>query len=81
MDPMTAVTHAFAAGARTRKEVVLSTGLDSDVVDAVVDVLIRTRALEVHALKFECGAGGCGNCVQDQTCSPGPVAINLRRYP
>lgn len=82
MDVVAAVRAALAAGASTRKEIAVSSGLDADVVDAVVDVLLRTGGLEVHALKFECGAGGCRNCAQDTACTPraaGPVPLQLRR--
>ena len=83
MDVVALVRAALDAGARTRKDIALAAGLDRDVVDAVVDVLVRTNALEVHALKFECGAGGCGNCSQDASCTPkpvsGPVPLTLRR--
>lgn len=78
MDVVTLVRAAMAAGASTRKEIALAADLDRDVVDAVLDVLVRTQAIEVHALKFECGAGGCGNCVQDSACTPGPVPLTLR---
>ena len=79
MDPVAQVTAAMSAGASTRKEIALTTGMDAGVVDAVVDVLLRTGAIDLHTLKFECGAGGCGNCVQDTTCTPGPVPLTLRR--
>jgi len=78
MDVVAAVRAAMQAGASTRKEIAASAGLDRDVVDAVLDVLVRTGSIEVHALKFECGAGGCGNCAQDAGCVPGPVPLQLR---
>lgn len=85
MDVVGRVRSAMADGARTRKEIALASGLDRDVVDAVLDVLLRTHDIEVHALKFECGAGGCGNCVQDSSCAPAPagtpVTIPLRPRP
>ena len=67
-DVVATVRAALDAGASTRKEIALAAGLDRDLVDAVLDVLVRSKALEVHALKFECGAGGCRNCVQEATC-------------
>lgn len=78
MDVVALVREAMSAGASTRKEIALAAGLDRDVVDAVLDILVRTQSIEVHALKFECGAGGCGNCVQDSTCAPRPVPLTLR---
>jgi len=78
MDVVALVREAMNAGASTRKEIALAAGLDRDVVDAILDVLVRTNSVEVHALKFECGAGGCGNCVQDTTCTPGPLPLTLR---
>lgn len=82
MDPVAAVHAAMQAGARTRKEIAAVSGLDSGLVDVTLDVLLRSGGVEVHALKFECGAGGCRNCVQDATCAPqvgGPVAVQIRR--
>lgn len=82
MDIVQAVQAAMAAGASTRKEITAVTGLDAGVVDATVDIMLRTGAIDLHALKFECGAGGCGNCVQDVACTPrpvGPVPLQLRR--
>lgn len=73
-DLVAGVRAALDAGASTRKEIALAAGLDRDLVDAVLDVLVRTKALDVHALKFECGAGGCRNCVQDASCTPAPVS-------
>lgn len=86
MDIVTSVRGALAAGASTRKEIAAVTGLDSGLVDATVDVLLRTGALDVHELKFECGAGGCRNCAQDAGCTPrpqvaGPVPVPLTRPP
>ena len=77
MDVVALVHDAMRAGASTRKEIALVAGLDRDVVDAVLDVLVRTNAIEVHALKFECGAGGCGNCVQDTSCTPTPAGTSV----
>lgn len=81
MDVVASVRAAMAAGASTRKEITAASGLDRDVVDAVLDVLIRTGAIEQHRLKFECGAGGCRSCSEDTTCAPvaGPVPLHLRR--
>ena len=80
MDIVQQVRAAMAAGASTRKEITAVTGLDAGLVDATVDVLLRTNAIDVHTLKFECGAGGCRNCVQDASCAPrtdGPVPLQL----
>ena len=77
MDVTAQIRAAMAAGARTRKEIARITQLDVGVVDVGVDLLLRAQAIDVHALKFECGAGGCGNCKQDAVCVPGPVALRL----
>ena len=82
MDPVEAVRAAMKAGARTRKEITNISGLDTGLVDVTLDVLMRTGSIDVHALKFECGAGGCRNCAQDATCTPqvgGPVPVQIRR--
>lgn len=85
-DVVASVRAALSAGASTRKEIALVAGIDRDIVDAVLDVLVRTGALDVHALKFECGAGGCRNCAQDASCTPsvsaaGPVPLRLGTPP
>ena len=79
MDAVALVQAALDAGARTRREIVAVTGLDASLVDAIVDVLVRTGALDVHRLKTECGIGGCGNCHQSGTCAPGPVTVRIGR--
>ena len=81
MDPVSQVRAAMDAGARTRKEIALASGLDAGLVDATLDVMLRAGGIAVHALKFECGAGGCRNCVQDATCAPivgGAVPVQIR---
>lgn len=77
MDVVQRVQAAMSAGAHTRREIARTTQLDAGIVDAVVDVLLRTNAIDAHALRFECGAGGCGNCVQQRTCTPGPVPVRI----
>ena len=64
------VLAAFAAGAVTRKEIAAATGIDPSVVDATVDVLVRTGQMDVRTLKSACASGGCGNCAEDTTCKP-----------
>ncbi len=78
MDVVAQVRAAMAGGSRTRKEIALTAQMDIGVVDAVVDLLVRMDAVDVHTLKFECGAGGCGNCLQDATCAPGPLPVTIR---
>lgn len=78
MDVVERVQAAMAAGARTRKEIALATHMDAGTVDAAVDVLVRTGLIDVHALAFACGAGGCGNCAQDAACAPRAVPVRMR---
>jgi hypothetical protein len=85
MDIEKGVLDAYLRGATTRKEIVLWTGLDSDLVDLALDMLIRTGAIAPTKLKTPCTSQGCRNCDQDSSCKPqaappgGPVAISLRR--
>ena len=79
MDALAIVRAALDAGARTRREITAATGLDAGLVDAIVDVLVRTGDLDVHRLKTECGIGGCGNCHQGDHCTPGPVTVRIGR--
>ena len=74
MDVSAKVRSAMREGASTRKDIAMRTGLSRDLVDAVLDVMVRTGDVDVHALKFECGASGCGSCSQDSTCSPAPLS-------
>ena len=73
-DVMTHVRAAMDAGARTRRDIVATTGLDAGVVDAAVDLLIRTGVIDVHRLT--CGTGGCGSCALSNSCTP--VQISSR---
>lgn len=79
MDVVAAIHAAMAAGASTRKEIALASGLDAGLVDVTLDVLLRTGGIDVHRLQFACGAGGCGNCAQDASCAPGPVPVRIGR--
>ncbi len=67
-DVVTTVRAALDAGARTRRDIVAITALDAGVVDATVDLLIRTGAIDVHRLT--CGTGGCGSCALSTACTP-----------
>ncbi|MHB0927492.1 MAG: hypothetical protein ACYC3W_01000 [Candidatus Nanopelagicales bacterium] len=77
MDVIAQIRSAMAAGARTRREIAQIAQLDAGIVDVGVDLLLRAHAIDVHALKFECGAGGCGNCRQAEVCVPAPVGLRL----
>jgi hypothetical protein len=87
MDIREAVLDAYLHGATTRKEIALWSGLDVDLVDLTLDMLIRTGEISPTKLKTPCTSQGCRNCEQDSTCKPktgpvsGPVSLNLGRKP
>lgn len=92
--PLSAVLSAFAAGARSIDEVARRTGLSRQVVDAAVEHLVRTGAIEARELAIGCPDSGCGSCASGRAdgspgCgAPGPsttrsgpvlVTLSLRR--
>ena len=87
MDIGAVVLDAYLKGATTRKEIALWSGLDTDLVDLTLDMLIRTGQISPTKLKTPCTSHGCRNCDQDSTCKPktgpsgGPVSLNLGRKP
>lgn len=72
------ILGAVAGGAITRREIVLATGLDAGIVDAAVDVLMRTGQLPQHQLRPACG-GGCGQCRESGSCEPRSEIVQLRQ--
>lgn len=64
------VESAHLSGAVTRKEIALTTGLESDIVDLCVDLLISQQIIDVTQLKGACTIGGCNSCGEDSTCHP-----------
>ena len=79
MDVMERVLIAFRGGATTRKDIAAVTGLDAQVVDVTVDVLLRTGKMDEYEIKSACTAGGCGNCVEDSHCAPASNLIQIGR--
>ena len=80
MDVVAEIRAAMAEGAVTRREISRVTGLDAAIVDATVDILLRTQQVDLHKLKSACGVGGCGNCIEAQACTPNPV-LQIGRRP
>lgn len=80
MDVVEQIHAALLDGAVTRREIVRVTGLDAALVDATLDVLLRTQQIDLHAFKSACGVGGCGNCIESKTCTPNPV-LQIGRRP
>ncbi len=79
---MNKVREAHRAGAITRKEIRVLTGLDEDIVDLCVDLLINSDEIQPTQLKGACTIGGCNSCGEDSTCHPrentaGPVFISI----
>lgn len=88
---MRQVLAALATGVTSRAELTRATGLDDDLVDGVLDHLVRTGLLEAQQLGGGCPDNGCGGCPSSRTdgsagcgsaspaTSRGPVALTLRR--
>ena len=60
--PQQSVLDAFDDGATTLDDVARRVGLSRDVVDAVVEYLLRTGRLAAERLTAGCPDGGCGAC-------------------
>ncbi len=73
---MRAVLTAIESGASTRSAVARRTELPDDVVDAIIDHLVRIGSLAASALDAACGPAGCGGCTSAGT-SCGPVRRSL----
>lgn len=76
------VRDAYSMGAITRKEMRVITGLDEDIVDLCVDLLIDSGEIKPTQLKGACTIGGCNSCGEDSTCHPrentaGPISISI----
>ncbi len=80
------VRNAHIMGAITRKEIRVLTGLDEDIVDLCVDLLVSSGEIKPTELKGACTVGGCNSCGEDSTCHPrentaGPVSLTLTKKP
>ena len=80
------VRNAHIMGAITRKEIRVLTGLDEDIVDLCVDLLVSSGEIKPAELKGACTVGGCNSCGEDSTCHPrentaGPVSLTLTKKP
>ena len=80
------VRKAHIMGAITRKEIRVLTGLDEDIVDLCVDLLVSSGEIKPTELKGACTVGGCNSCGEDSTCHPrentaGPVSLTLTKKP
>lgn len=76
------VRTAHLLGSTTRKEIHVMTGLDQDLVDLCVDLLIQNGEIKLTDIKGSCTIGGCNSCAEDATCHPrevttGPIPITL----
>lgn len=60
---------AFRSGAVTRRAIVATTQLNADVVDLIVDLLVRSGEISVQSLKLDCRPDGCRGCWQLKGCS------------
>jgi hypothetical protein len=80
------VREAHAMGAITRKEIRVFTGLDEDIVDLCVDLLLTGVEIKPTELNGACTVGGCNSCGEDSTCHPrensaGPVTLSITKRP
>ncbi len=69
--PLRAVLGAFETGASTLDDVAATTRLPRDVVDAVVEHLVRIGRLTASTLATGCPSGGCGTCASGVSGAPG----------
>lgn len=89
--PLQRVVEAIVAGAATRADIAGRAGLDRDVVDAVIDHLLRTGRLGAEQIGGACPDTGCGSCPSGRSdgaagcgssgplTARGPVALTLGR--
>jgi hypothetical protein len=72
--PLTLVREAFAADQRVRSvgDIVATTGLNRDVVDAALEHLLFTGELQATALASGCPADACDTCAVSSHC-PGTI--------
>lgn len=61
--PLSEVIAALQRGARSLPEIVQTTGLSRDLVDAVVEHLVATGRLKAEPLASGCPSQACGGCV------------------
>lgn len=71
------VREAHIMGAITRKEIRVFTGLDEDIVDLCVDLLVTSGEIKPTELKGACMVGGCNSCGEDSTCYPRENTVSL----
>jgi hypothetical protein len=82
--PVSSVLAAVESGVTTRPEIATVTGLDPDVVDAAVELLLRLGRISTPTLRTACPDGGCAGCgsVTGTGCAPressGPVPVTVR---
>jgi hypothetical protein len=69
--PLRAILTAIDGGARTVADVRASTGLDTAVIDAAVDHLVRARRLSVIRMRNLC-SGRCKDCPVVSSCGDRP---------
>ena len=88
---MSAVVAAMNDGVTARRAIAERTGLDAEMVDAVLDRLTQMGAVTAEPLGGACASGGCGTCGAASVCAGapsagaparrGPVLLTLRRRP
>lgn len=66
--PRDQVLTAYESGATTRRGIVAITHLDPDLVDLIVDILIRSGELNLQILQPGCRSGDCRGCWQSKEC-------------
>ncbi|MDR1212587.1 MAG: FeoC-like transcriptional regulator [Propionibacteriaceae bacterium] len=66
--PVTSVLEAFELGLRSTDQIARRSGLSLDLVQAVIDHLVRSGHLEATALASGCPATGCAGCALTPAC-------------
>ena len=74
------IQAAISAGATTRREVVLATGLDAGLVDLSLDLMLQTDQISKLTMP-KCATTTCGNCIETKTCTPKQVTIQIGKRP
>ncbi len=88
---MRRIAAAMEAGITARTALAEHTGLDPEMVDAVLDRMVQLGMVSAETLGGACADGGCGGCSARAVCGGapgadaparrGPVLLTLRRLP
>lgn len=77
--PMSRVAVAMEEGVTARAAIAERTGLDVEMVDAVLDRMVQLGMVTAEALGGGCDSGGCGGCGSRGVCGGAPAATTAQR--